>query len=283
MKHKPIHLFGLAVALLVIMACSLVGGGSPTTPEAANNPEDSTQVEASETAPQSAVTNEPTAAPSDNASVTETCSCDNPYYPVLEGSTWNYKGTNSTAGSYSFTDTITSLRNDGYTLTTDFESLSRTQEWACTPDGLVALQMGGGLSAMGMNLKVETQNASGVTYPVNMQAGDTWQYKLDFTGKMDIAGQSGDATGSTQSDFTALGMENVTVPAGTFNAMKVEIKTTFDASVTFQGMAVPVTFTGTTISWYAEGVGWVKSESANEYMGQSITETIELQWYNIPY
>ena len=136
---------------------------------------------------------------------------------------------------------------------------------------------------MGMNLKVETQNASGVTYPANMQAGDTWQYKLDFTGKMDIAGQAGDAAGSTQSDFTALGMESVTVPAGTFNAIKVEIKTKFDASVTYQGMAVPVTFTGTAISWYAEGVGWVKTESANEYMGQSITETIELQWYNIPY
>ena len=273
MEHKPIKLLGLFVALIFVMACSLVGGGSTQVPEEATAPEATEQVE---------VTEESTAVPVENTPTAETSHCDNPYYPIREGSTWNYKGVSSMAPSYTYTDTVTSIRSDGYTLTSQFEGLTRTQEWACTPEGLVALQMGGGLNTAGMNLKVETQNASGVTYPAEMNAGDTWQYKLDFTGKMDIAGQSGDATGSTQSDFTALGMENVTVPAGTFDAMKVQVATTLNINVNFQGLSVPVNFTNTSISWYAEGVGWVKSESSGDFAGQSFSETIELQWYNIP-
>jgi hypothetical protein len=77
-------------------------------------------------------------------------------------------------------------------------------------------------------------------------------------------------------------MESVTVPAGTFDAMKVQVVTTFSASVSFQGLTVPVRFSSTTLSWYAAGTGWVKSESTGDLMGQAYTETLELQWYNIP-
>ena len=275
MERKPIQMLGPFIVLIFVMACSLSGGESTQIPEATTVPENTVQVE---------VTDEPVepTASTENTPVIEIGSCANPYYPVREGSTWNYMSTSTVVPGYSFTDTITNVRDGGYTLTSKFDSLTRTQEWACTPEGLVALQMGGGLSMTGTNLKVETQSASGVTYPAEMNAGDTWQYKLDFTGKMDIAGQSGDSTGSTQSSFTALGSESVTVPAGTFDAMKVQTITTFNANVSFQGVTVPVTFTSTTISWYAEGVGWVKSESAGDFAGQAFTETIELQWYNIP-
>jgi len=274
MEHKPIKILSLFVSLMIIMACSLMGGESTQSPEEeAPTPSTLDQVQIEE---------EATVVASENASTTETVLCDNPYYPVREGSTWNYQSTSSIGNNYSFTDTITSLDEDGYTLTSEFDGLTRTQEWACTPEGLVALQLGGGLSSAQTNLNVETQNASGVTYPAEMNAGDTWNYNLEFTGTMDIAGQSGEATGGTQSDFTALGKENVNVPAGAFEAMKVQVVTTFSANVTFQGVSVPVTFTSTTISWYVEGIGWVKSESSGDFAGQSFTETIELQWYNIP-
>ena len=275
MERKPIKLFGLLVALIFVMACSLAGEGSTQVPAETTVPENAAQDQITEEPV------EPTVSP--ETGVADVAgSCANPYYPVREGSTWNYLSTSTVAEDYSFTDTITSVREDGYTLTTGFDGLTRTQEWACKPEGLVALQLGGGLSTAGSNLTVETQNASGVTYPTEINAGDTWQYKLDFTGTMDIAGQPGDATGSTQSDFTALGLESVTVPAGTFDAMKVQVITTFSADVTFQGVTVPVTFTSTTMSWYTEGVGWVKSESSGDFAGQSFTETVELQWYNIP-
>jgi len=273
MKYKPIRWFGLFIILIIITACSQTGDESIETVE------ETTTLEVV-TVP--AATKEPVTSVEENVPTAETGLCANPYYPVLEGSTWNYMSTSTLADNYSFTDTITSIRNDGFTLTTTYDNLTRTQEWACTPEGLVAVQLGGGLNSPSTNLEVETQKASGVTYPVEINAGDTWQHSLDFTGTMDIAGNSGAATGTTQSDFTAIGVESVTVPAGTFNAMKVQVVTTINIDVSFQGSTIPVNFSSTTTSWYTEGTGWVKSVSEGDFAGQSYTETIELQWYNIP-
>ena len=276
MDHKPIKLFGLFIVLIIIMACSLPGGG-------ASQPvvEVTDEVIVAETATQVQVTEEAVVT-SEGMPVAVEGLCTNPYYPVREGSTWGYSGTSSAAPAYSYTDTITSIRADGFTLTTQYDSLTRTQEWSCTPEGISAVSMGGSLSTAMSNLVIETQSASGVTYPASISPGDTWQHQIDFTGTMDIAGQAGEASGFVFSEFTALGTESVTVPAGTFDAMKVEVYTTFDALVDFQGTTVPVMFISTSTSWFTEGVGWVRSESNSEFMGQAATETVELQWFNIP-
>jgi hypothetical protein len=276
---------GLLAALLFAAACSSTPAEGTPVQENTATVVEGFPTEASNTTPQAQVTEEATqpTASSGNQIDPSPALCANPYLPVREGAQWNYQGTSSMTSDYTFTDTITAVRNAGFTLTTIFaDGVTRNQEWACTPDGLVALQMGGGLSATGMSLTVETQNASGVTHPSKIKAGDTWQYALTFNGTMDIAGQSGEASGSKQSDFTALRMESVTVPAGTFNAMKVQVVTTFSSTVEFQGLSVPVTFTNTTFSWYAEGTGWVKSETNGDIGGQGYSEKIELQWYNLP-
>ena len=74
--------------------------------------------------------------------------CTNVYYPVRQGATWTYKSTGGPAGEYSFMDTITSARENGFTLTTQIGDLTRTQEWTCNADGLAALQLGGAPAAM---------------------------------------------------------------------------------------------------------------------------------------
>jgi hypothetical protein len=60
---------------------------------------------------------------------------------VREGATWSYQGTSSLTEPYTFTDSISSVRADGFTLTTEFDELTRTQEWACKPDGIVAIEI----------------------------------------------------------------------------------------------------------------------------------------------
>jgi hypothetical protein len=212
--------------------------------------------------------------------------CANVYYPVREGSTWNYMSTGTAAENLAWTDTITNVRDDGFLLTSEYEELTRTQQWTCKSEGLLALQMGGGaaggLTTSAAQLIVETQNVSGVTYPAEINAGSQWSHSHEFMGTMDIAGQSAEVTGDEQTGFTAIGMESVTIPAGTFEAMKVESQTTININSTFQGVTVPVTFTSTTTSWYAQGIGWVKSISISDFGGITSTDTIELQWYNIP-
>lgn len=263
MKPKSLlDLFGVAIALLLIIACALPGAGTP----------------------QSASTDEPITG--GGAPITDAGLCANQYYPVRQGATWTYKSTGGPSGEYSFTDTISSVRTDGFTLTSQFPDVTRTQEWACREEGLVALQLGGGpaatLNASGSNLVMQTQNAQGVTFPKTIRAGDAWQHTLDFTGTMDIAGQPADADGSATAQFTALGMESVSIPLGTFNVMKIQIDNTIMINATFQGLTMPVAFVDTTTSWFAEGVGWVKAVASGTMGETAFTETIELQSYTLP-
>jgi len=268
-------MFSSLLIIVFLSACSTPSLPSPTQPIATE-----TQ------APQATSTQVATEAPATTVSPTASTAgglCTNTYYPVRDGSTWSYKSSGGPAGEYSFTDTITALRNDGFTLTSQFSQLTRTQDWACKPEGLVALQLGGAaVSTQNMNLTVETQNVSGITYPNDLQAGDQWDYALDFTGKMQVGGNSADAKGSDKNHFNAMGVESVSVPAGTFDALKVQVDTTLDITATVQGVSVPVALSSTYTYWFVQDVGWVKASGTGSLAGTSFSETIELQSYNIP-
>ena len=270
------NLLSLFLALLFVTACGAPEIGSTQQPIETAEPSTTEQSGDTEIAPIATET----------SSQSATSLCSNTYYPVREGATWTYKSTGSTAGEYSFTDTVTSVRDDGFTLTSQFGDLTRTQEWSCAQEGLVALQLGGTsaatLNTQDMQLNLDVKNVSGVTFPREITAGDQWQHNLDFEGQMDIAGQSGEATGSAQTSFTALGNESVTVPAGTFEAMKIQVDSTLNINVEFQGLSVPVTIGGTYTYWFVQDTGWVKASGTGDFGGQSFTETIELQSYNIP-
>ena len=218
--------------------------------------------------------------------VTGTGLCANAYYPVRQGATWTYKSVGGPTGEFSFTDSITSVRDDGFTLTTQFNELTRTQEWSCTSEGLVALQLGGpaaaSLNMQDMQFNLDVTDVSGVTFPTTIAQGDQWQHNLDFTGKLDIAGQSAEASGLAQSSYTALGEESVSVAAGTFDAMKIQVDTTLNITATVQGLSIPVTLSSTYTFWFAQGVGWVKASGSGDLGGQSFSESIELQSYSIP-
>jgi len=226
----------------------------------------------------------PTEAPETGEPVSGICAND--YYPVLQGATWSYKSTGSPAGDYSFTDTISVVKEDGFTLSSKFGELTRTQEWSCKEEGLVALQLGGPsaatLNSQDMNFTLDVKKVEGVTYPREMKPGGTWQHLLEFEGEMEIAGETATAEGNAQTAFTAQGTESVTVPAGTFEAVKVQTDTNIVFTIQVQGISVPVSFSGTYSYWYAKGVGWVKAEGQGNITGTSFTETIELQSYNIP-
>src|SRR5215207_263466 len=172
MKNKPFKMMLSRMLMLIFLtACA-----SPSTP---------------------ATTETPTLQPSTIAPVTETPAtsegspaagglCTNVYYPVRQGATWTYKSTGGPAGEYSFTDTITSVREDGFTLSTQIGDLTRTQEWTCTAEGLAALQLGGAPAAMlnsqNIQLNLDINNATGVTFPRQINPGDQWQQTMDVQG-----------------------------------------------------------------------------------------------------
>jgi hypothetical protein len=212
--------------------------------------------------------------------------CANAYYPVRENATWTYSSTGGPAGGYGFTDTITSVREDGFTLSSQFGSLTRSQEWACQPEGLVALQLGGTSAAIlnedNMQAALEVDHVNGVTFPSTINPGDTWQHALEFTGRITVAGQDIDAKGDAQSSFQAVGYESVTVPAGTFDALKIHVDTTININGSFNGISFPVKVSTPYDYWFVQDVGWVKASGTGNIGGESFSETIELQSYSIP-
>lgn len=262
---------GVAFLLIFITACSKANATSIPT---------QTSVPIATEAPTS------TPAPQATEATLRAGLCANAYYPVREGATWTYSSTGGPAGGGGFTDTITSVREHGFVLTSKYGDLTRTQEWSCTPEGLVALQLGGASLAIfdpdTMQVNLDVSHVGGMTFPADLQPGDTWQHTLDFSGRITMRGHDTDAQGNAQSSFTAVGYEKVIVPAGTFDALKIHVDTTFHLTSNFNGVDLPFTFTTPYDYWFVQSVGWVKASGNGTVDDDLFTETIELQSYSIP-
>lgn len=212
--------------------------------------------------------------------------CFNPLYPVKTGATWTYSSTGGLSGNFSFTDTITEVRDDGFTLESQFNGATLTQQWNCTPEGLASLTFGsgaaGGISTSGVQMDLTTTNVQGVIVPKTINVGDQWPYSLDFTGNMEYNDTTVDTEGTATFTFNAVGEESVTVPAGTFDAMKLHVDLELNMNVTYSGFKAPVVFTIPSDIWYVPDVGWVKASSSGDLFGLAYNENIELQYYSIP-
>jgi hypothetical protein len=283
MEQKKIKtMISTLLVLIFIAACS-----APLNPPTSASQSTQTQApQVNETLPAT----EPPAA-SENAGTPGSISadselCANTYYPVSQGATWSYRSRGSPAGEYTFTDTITAVGADSFTLATQIGTLTNTQNWNCTPEGLIAHQLGGApaamLNAQGIQTTLNATNASGVVFPRQINAGDRWQHLLDVAGSVKVANEEGEAAGTVQMNFSAVGTESVTVPAGTFDTMKVEVDTTLNVNVTYEGLTLPVTFSADHTYWFAPDVGWVKATGAGNVLSTSFSETTELQSYSVP-
>ena len=278
MEQKKIYtLISILLVTIFLAACS-------TPPATPTNPPSTDTAQPTATEPSAEAT--PTSTPEGSYPNPGQELCTNTYYPVRQGATWTYKSTGGPAGEYSFTDTITSVGGDGFTLSTQIGDLTRTQEWTCTAEGLAALQLGGAPAAMlnsqNIQLNLDINSASGVTFPSQINPGDQWQQNLDVTGNVVAMNEEAEATGDVQMNFSAAGMESVTVPAGTFDALRVEVNVTLDIEATYSGITLPVTFSGDYTYWFAPNVGWVKASGTGTVLGSSFSDTTELQSYSIP-
>jgi hypothetical protein len=248
-----------------LLACAPAGAG---TPAPTGPPTDSPRTP----------TQEPTSEPATSGD------CDNPLYPVVGGATWQYLGANSNSGSFSFAHTFVEIHSDGFTEQDVWDSgLVRSAQWSCQAGNLKALELGTGagtVSTASTNFVADSTTSEGVTLPATVNVGDTWTQIVDINGHMQMPDNtSAAARNQASQNCTAIGPENVSVPAGTFEAMKVECQVEMTITISVQGLDVPpTTLASTSTLWYAEGVGLVKSESASEFG----TSTLDLQSYNIP-
>ena len=221
------------------------------------------------------------------ASSTASELCSNMLYPTNQGATWIYTSTGGPGGFFIYTNSITEVRADGFTLTSQSPDFTRTQEWSCQPDGLKTLQLGGGnavgISVQHMTADLTALEVTGINLPKDIMEGSQWQYSMSLEGTVVMPDNpQAPAKGTYSVVIQEMGRETVTVPAGMFEAIKIQSNSTVDIMSVFAGMDTPIKFNGTTITWYAPGVGYVKSVENGDFGGEAFSTTTELQSYSIP-
>ncbi|MFT3893814.1 MAG: hypothetical protein QM730_19460 [Anaerolineales bacterium] len=274
MKIKTIRsIIATAMLALSIVACN---APNPSVPNATQAPE----ANAGEpTATVAAATEVPTQVPPTEAEAAS--ACDNPYLPVIAGATWNYKLTGPVSDTY--THTVLSVESDSFTEQDTFGvGVTRQGNWKCENGNLIALNPPSGSSGTVASDKVkvdfQTKDVSGTTLPATVNAGDTWSQTIDLEGTETINGTEIPASNNVTSDCKAIGVESVTVEAGTFDAMRVECQNVMKISIQMGASPIDTTITLTGVSWYAENIGLVK----NTITGSGLDSTTELTSYNIP-
>lgn len=208
--------------------------------------------------------------------------CNNPLYPVVVGASWTYKFDGSAPGD--FTRSITAVNPDGFLDQDVFSSgITRTGEWKCNAGALIALSPNSGSTAAVQSSSVDsafqTTAMDGVTLPANLNPGDSWTQNFTIEGTETIHGQSVASKNQTAYSCKTGETESVTVPAGTFNAVRMECQTSVIITITINGADVPSTVNTTSTIWYAPGVGMVKSDNV---VNGTDDKTIELAAYTIP-
>ena len=204
--------------------------------------------------------------------------CTNPYQPVSTGAAWTYDLHSSASEDSTYTDTITSVTSDGYSVTSAFSDLTRVVPWSCSPQGLVALHYAdapGTISNGGIQFSVKTTSVVGVTFPASIAPGDRWTQRYGLLAKLVSSQGSGSGTGSVSTNYRALGNEDIVVPAGSFSALKVRFSGTYRFTITVAGASLPANHTFTGFLWLVQDVGVVKT-SVTVSGTFSLTATTEL-------
>lgn len=222
----------------------------------------------------------PTPAPADDTVALPAGDCSNPFYPVVEGRTLRYANNIPGLGVTEHTITHSDVTDTSFTATTDLgEGNVLTQTWTCSGEGLLQPEFSQLPTGEDVTLTIEFVESSGLTIPAadQFEVGATWTTRYVANATLSDSG-AGEMLmeQTTELTHTVVGAETVTVPAGEFEAMRVETAGNVSAVTTVGGVSVPPTeFPLNFVSWYVEGVGLVRQEWT-DLMGAGSAATTEL-------
>lgn len=203
--------------------------------------------------------------------------CQNLYYPVREGASWQYQL--SGMSSDTFVRSISNVRENGFDHQDVFSAGVTSQgSWECRQGNLISLTPNAGgptVSAEGMEAAFTIESNSGISLPANPQPGQEWTQNIVYIGRVNVSGTDVETRNVMDLSCKAIGMETVSVPAGEFEALRIDCLVRLEISISG---SQSFTLTSSDSAWYAAGVGMVKSSSSSN-MGAS---EIVLLTYSIP-
>jgi hypothetical protein len=204
--------------------------------------------------------------------------CDNLYFPNTVGDTWEYAGNNTAMGAYTRTDAISNSGDKSFSVQSSVAGATSTVDYSCTEAGLVSTNpiqqyVGPLLSSLGAQVDIKLLSNSGISLPAKINPGDTWQQIAEF----DASSASYSTNGRLVFDYTAVGYENVTVPSGTYNALRVDTTIRIEIS-RFRILAGTYEMS----SWMAPNVGIIKSQGTSHVSNVDFSDSLELTRFIAP-
>jgi hypothetical protein len=200
--------------------------------------------------PETSRTSDTASGKTSETTISSASPCANKFYPVVNGLKRNYNNTigGKTTGTMEYKD-----GDANFTEVTSLKDTTVKHAWLCTDEGLTAANYGS--AAEMKNMQVEPKHISGVTLPREdeIKVGKMWTtvYKATGTSPMGAI----DMTVTINNKIVSLD-DAVKTPAGTFNAVKIEMD--IDADMKFGGKKMPVPVIKSA-AWFAPDVGMVKS------------------------
>jgi hypothetical protein len=239
--HKQI----LIVLLIAVVGCSL-----PFSEKSAEDSQTSDQQQARSTQGQN---------------------CNNELLPMKVGASWTYKINyqQKQMQSVEMTKTIISAEGNSFTVKRRFTSAELPTatnlegKIECINGDLKSYDLGSSNVSLSDEQDFQAtgkiQSVEGIWLPAKVKQGDKWSYTADIQINKPISEkQFGQPKGRIVSNCIAQGKETITVAAGTFEAIKV----TCNLDLTTKFGDVETLTTVIQNSWFAPGVGEVKSTSS---------------------
>ncbi len=263
MKSNRFHLIISGILLFVVVAACSLSPASSTTGNTV-------------VPPVSAAT-----ATSQPVSASGSGGCANTYFPVSTGTNWSYSSTGGALGAYTYTMTVADVSNNGFT-TSEQSSLgtgtASIVKWKCKDGKLAALDAGSNsLSMSGSKFSMTSNSvtADGFNIPNTFDIGTTWSEKVTIRGTVQAGTRTMDSQIVSKVDCSAVGVDTITVPAGTFNTVKATCSQTVAVSALVQGTPMPAgaPVAVSITNWYAKGVGLVQSVRSTAGGAETITLT----------
>lgn len=210
------------------------------------------------------------------AGTTALACADNLYFPVVEGASWTYA-----MDGGQMTQSIRNVQSDSFTVQLDLNvgGTSETTEmtYTCAPDGSIST---GGFSPdlldmdMGIDVEIEVLQQEGNDVPADWTVGNSWPTFVELQMIMRLEGIPVTTGITTDTVSTIVASEQVTVPAGTFEALRIRTEGTVTTTTVMMGLQIPFSVDSDSDAWYVEGVGLVLSAAPDSRM--------ELVSYTIP-
>jgi hypothetical protein len=229
--------------------------------------------------PTETLTPSPTTTPT--ADLRGTCHYPYPYFPIRTDVNWQYSEGAPGVPTSEFSIHYGSITDDSFIAFKELETATIETNWLCSPQGLLQNKYTQrNIPGIPDGIEFETISYDGITLPTpeQFQVDATWSSSYTIRGTMNT--DVGEMTTTTEINIanTLAAFEEITVPFGVYpHAARVDAQITMLISTQVGGFAGPQTeITSNMSTWYAEGVGMVKTLS-EEQGGNIILELVSMK------